>query len=302
VPESDGGSPITGYLVEKRDSKRETFTKANTTKADVLSLKITKLVEGNQYYIRVFAINEIDSSEPVTTPEPITAKLPFDPPNPPIHLRADDVTKSSATLKWEPPEFDGGSPITGYYIEKYSGKRWVKVNKKPIKNCELAVDELIEKTEYEFRALAENAVGVSKPSETIRFVAKDPFDVPGQPGQPVVDEIKAATAKLSWKAPTSDGGSPITNYIVEMKKKGDVKWSRVNIKETVTDTVFTVPGLKEDAEYQFRITAENKAGPGSPSKPSELIRYGQYSYSLYSGIRFCALSRAILKFLLLCTH
>ena len=223
----------------------------------------------------MFAINEIDSSEPTTTPEPITAKLPYDPPNPPMNLKADDITKSSATLTWQPPEFDGGSPVTGYYVEKYSSKRWVKVNKKAVTKCELIVDDLSEKKEYEYRATAENIVGLSKPCESIRFIAKNPFDVPGAPGQPVVEEITAVTAKLSWAPPESDGGSPITNYIVEKKKKGEVKWARVN-KDTVSEPEFTVPELKEEIEYEFRVTAENKAGPGAPSKPSQVAKFGQY--------------------------
>ena len=117
----------------------------------------------------------------------IVIKLNFlfyvDPPGPPIDLKAEDITKTTATLTWKPPEFDGGSPIIGYYVERKSGSRWIKVNKKPVKNCKLLVDDLIEKDKYEFRVCAENEAGVGEPCDTISFVAKDPFDVPGQPGK-----------------------------------------------------------------------------------------------------------------------
>lgn len=33
----------------------------------------------------------------------------------------------------------------------------------------------------------------------------------------------------------------------------------------------TIPGLKEGQEYQFRVKAVNKAGPGAPSDPSERV-------------------------------
>ncbi len=54
--------------------------------------------------------------------------------------------------------------------------RFSKVNgKKPIKKCELLVDDLEEGVEYEFRVMAENAAGIGEPCEPIKLVAKDPF-------------------------------------------------------------------------------------------------------------------------------
>ncbi len=68
--------------------------------------------------------------------------------------------------------------ISGYYVERKAAyaSRFSKVNgKKPIKKCELLVDDLEEGVEYEFRVMAENAAGVGEPCEPITLVAKDPF-------------------------------------------------------------------------------------------------------------------------------
>ena len=273
IPESDGGSPITGYLVERKSSTKQTWIRVGETDAKTLTIKATKLTEGHEYLFKAYAINEIGQSDPAETPEPTMAKLPFDPPGPPINLKASDVDKSSATITWAPPEFDGGSPVTGYYVEKLSGTRWIKVNKKPVKKCELQMDDLIEGETYEVRVMAENEAGIGKPCDSIRFVAKDPFDKPGQPGQPQVSNLTAESCDLTWAPPEDDGGAPITHYIVEKRKVGDIKWTK--LPDQPEECKFTVPGLTEETEYEFRVTAVNKAGEGPPSVPSEPCKFGK---------------------------
>ena len=175
---------------------------------------------------------------------------------------------------------DGGSPITGYYIEKKSGSRWVKVNKKSQKDTTLTLDDLDEGTTYEYRVFAENEAGQGKPCAPVSFVAKDPFDKPGRPGRPDVEEITGTTATIAWQPPESDGGSPVTNYIIEKRVAGEKKWQRVN-KEDVTDLTYEIPDLEEETEYEFRVTAENKAGQGEPSEPSKAAKYGRNFKSEY---------------------
>jgi hypothetical protein len=46
-------------------------------------------------------------------------------------------------------------------------------------------------------------------------------EVPSQPGMPEVIEVTDNTITLHWKAPESDGNSPITNYILEYHDKSD---------------------------------------------------------------------------------
>ena len=44
-----------------------------------------------------------------------------DVPGPCRNLRVDNVTSSDMTLSWEAPADDGGSLVTGYYVEKRQG-------------------------------------------------------------------------------------------------------------------------------------------------------------------------------------
>ena len=67
---------------------------------------------------------------------------------------------------------------------------------------------------------------------------------------------------LTWSAPSSDGGSSVTDYIIE-KKEPYGKWSQV---AKTDDSSYKVTGLKEGQKYEFRVAAENKAGRGSFSE------------------------------------
>lgn len=76
--------------------------------------------------------------------------------------------------------------------------------------------------------------------------------------------------ELEWDPPKSDGGAPITGYVIEKKSKHAKEWAKAaEFKEPVTKGV--VMGLKENEEYQFRVRAVNKAGPGEPSDASTKV-------------------------------
>ncbi|KAM7226604.1 hypothetical protein CapIbe_022749 [Capra ibex] len=55
-------------------------------------------------------------------------------------------------------------------------------------------------------------------------------------------------------------------YVVEQRKKGSNLWVPVN-KDPIQGTKYTVDDVLEDTEYEFRVVAVNKSGPGHPSTP-----------------------------------
>ena len=115
-----------------------------------------------------------------------------EPPGPPRKVQVDDITKSSCTLTWKAPEFDGGSPVTGYYVERQQAyaARWIKVNRVPVTTPRLDIKDLVEHNVYDFRVAAENKAGLGQPSAaTGNITAKDPFDKPGKPNSPDVSDV-----------------------------------------------------------------------------------------------------------------
>ena len=91
---------------------------------------------------------------------------------------------------------------------------------------------------------------------------------PGKPDPPVITSTGKSTVSLSYKPPADDGGAEITNYVIEHREEGLTKWTRAT-KDTISKTSYTLSGLTAGATYEFRVAAENKAGVGPPSEPSQ---------------------------------
>lgn len=66
-PENNGGSEVTGYILERKESTEETWTKVVTLESTVLQYSVENLREKSEFYFRVFAENAVGLSSPATT-------------------------------------------------------------------------------------------------------------------------------------------------------------------------------------------------------------------------------------------
>jgi len=78
APESDGGAPLEGYKIAVRDAKRQMWMEVGRVAYDVQKLKVQDLVEGSEYFIRIFAQNEVGFSDPLENEEPFKVIRPPD--------------------------------------------------------------------------------------------------------------------------------------------------------------------------------------------------------------------------------
>ena len=103
--------------------------------------------------------------------------------------------------------------------------------------------------------------------------------VPGAPAPPTISDVFSSTATLSWSAPAKDGGAPITGYHVERRSSTAKRWVFVST-EPIKETTAVMRDLFAETEYEFRVSAENKVGTGSPSQPAGPITtkdpWGEY--------------------------
>lgn len=164
-PKEDGGGEITCYSVEKRETSQANW-KIVCSSVVRTNFKITNLVKGTQYQFRVRAENKYGVSESLNSSD-VVAQHQYKPPGAPGKPVAYNITSDGMTIRWEAPDFDGGSPILGYHVEKKDRNSllWQKVNSTIISNREYRIISLMEGLEYSFRVYAENNAGLSFVSE-----------------------------------------------------------------------------------------------------------------------------------------
>ncbi len=86
-------------------------------------------------------------------------------------------------------------------------------------------------------------------------------DTPTVPGAPtgLTATPGNGLAILSWSAPSSDGGSPVDDYVIE----GGTSPSGADIEDNVGGHTATIGGLTNGTAYYFRVHAQNAYGDGA---------------------------------------
>ena len=195
-------------------------------------------------------------------------------PSAPQEVDAREIFQNSCVIKFKKPKDDGGSPIIKYIFEKQdltAKSGWDAVAEVTGDRDRCKIEDLIHKHQYKFRVKAVNKLGESEPGHLAKTVlAKDPWDEPGKPKNVEPVDWDVDHADISWQKPDSDGGAPITAYIIEFKEKFAKDWTKSQ-EVPANQTTATVQGLKEGSQYEFRVKAVNKAGPGEPSDATKPI-------------------------------
>ena len=214
-------------------------------------------------------IAENDNGKDIADVEVTVLDVPSSPNGP---LKVTDVHANGCKLNWTPPSDDGGQPIEKYVIEKMDEAfgRWVPAGETDGPNTSVNVDGLVPGKKYKFRVRAVNKQGRSEPLTTTQAIeAKNPFDEPGKPGVPEIVDYDKDFVELKWDKPETDGGSPITGYVIEKHDKYNPNWEKC-AEVDGDSTVGRVNDLIEGTPYEFRIRAVNKAGLGEPSDASKV--------------------------------
>ncbi|KAJ8245834.1 hypothetical protein GJAV_G00260800 [Gymnothorax javanicus] len=108
-----------------------------------------------------------------------------------------------------------------------------------------------------------NPAGEDKAKIFVKIV-----DVPDPPEGVKCTSVGEDTANIVWEPPKFDGGAPIKGYLMERKKKGSSRWTKLNF-DIYESTTYTAKRMIEGVLYEMRVFAVNGIGISQPSLTSK---------------------------------
>jgi len=246
---SDGGAPIT-YRVEHSSDNVNWSTAVTSATSPV---NVSGYGNGALRYFRIVATNSAGSSTSSGVASGTTWTTPAQPTAPTVTPNG----AGSFQISWSTPS-NGGTAITGYTIQvSNDNTNWSTAATSA--SSPVTVNGYGNNSTRYFRVIATNAVGNSTPGPS---TVGTTWNLPG-----TVSDLSAinnlnGTFNLNW-TPPSNGGTAITDYLVEWSLAGVGSWTAWSHTALGAVNTCIVTGLVAANSYDFRIKAINAAGTAS---------------------------------------
>ena len=218
------------------------------------------MTELSEYYFRVFAVNEIGTSPPSKPSSLIKIEEQEDKPRIDlsgirditvragedfsIHVPYAAFPKPTSTWFFDDEEFDIGAD---YRIHEQLTDEYCAIVFKNAKRTDTGP--------YKLRL--NNPSGFDTVKVNVRVL-----DRPAPPENVRADEFNGDALTLYWNAPKDNGGSEITNYVVEKREARSANWTKIS--SYVTQCNLRIRNLTVNKDYEFRVMAENQYGQSDP--------------------------------------
>uniref|UniRef100_A0A673ZBS1 Immunoglobulin-like and fibronectin type III domain-containing protein 1 n=1 Tax=Salmo trutta TaxID=8032 RepID=A0A673ZBS1_SALTR len=137
---------------------------------------------------------------------------------------------------------------------------------KEVKHSRLLLRECLRSDAGEIKIQLKNPFGTIE--ATSRLIV---LDKPGPPEGPVeILETTSTVIELQWGAPKDDGGSPVTNYIIERQQLGQTVWKKMG--DVAADkTTYRDRNVVHGKLYIYNIYAVNPEGTSDALQTEETM-------------------------------
>ncbi|XP_066267378.1 fibronectin type-III domain-containing protein 3A-like isoform X1 [Branchiostoma lanceolatum] len=254
------GADVEAFILEMEDEDTG-YGFQPVYNGDDLTYTHKRLRRNSSYYFRLCASNSEGRSgwsEKVTFST--NPEKPGVPSRPQLKGR---LHAQHFKISWDPPRDTGGTDITKYVLEMSSGKDGPYEVVYTGSNLEHTCDNLVPGGTYKLRVACVGAGGQSQYSESYSITTLPV--IPGQCHPPkLCGKPKANSLQIKWAPPDYDGGSPPTEYLVDMVMDDCTSLEVYKGPEMECTIINLLPGRT----YAFRVKAFNRVGGGPVSEPS----------------------------------
>ncbi|XP_042247525.1 myosin binding protein Ca isoform X3 [Thunnus maccoyii] len=108
-----------------------------------------------------------------------------------------------------------------------------------------------------------NPAGEDKAELFVKIV-----DVPNPPENVKCISVGEDSSTITWDPPAFDGGVPVKGYLMERKKVGSSRWTKLNF-DVYESTTYEAKKMIEGVLYEMRVFAVNGIGISQPSASSK---------------------------------
>ena len=181
-------------------------------------------------------------------------------PSAPQNLQS-TAGNSQVALSWSIPQNNGGSSITNYDVYRGTSSGSETLLAQAGNDTSYTDGTVTNGQTYFYTVTAVNYVGESAPSNE---VSATPIGPP-QPPTGLTATGALLKINLNWNAPSNDGGSPITGYMIEKSTDNGNTWSTLVANTGSTGTTYSDSNVLPLVTYMYRVSAINDMGSSSPS-------------------------------------
>ena len=249
APTSAGSASVSNYQVSY-STDLSSWTVVSRPASTVLSATIAGLSNGTLYYVRVAAITSVGMSEFSTAASATPVGVPTSPTSLTLTGGINQVVAS-----WIASDNTNGSPIVDYSIQYKlsSSSSWLSYSHLPSTATSATISPLVAGG-YDVRVAAVNGVGTSS------YTASLSASVVSVPTSPTTLSATPSASQIvvSWAAPASNGGLPLSDYLVQYSENGTDYLTYSHAPSTATSA--TITGLNNSVAYSVRVAAINSAG------------------------------------------